>query len=295
MKDKKFSVIIPTYNRPGQLAACLEKLGKQNVPVNSFEVIVVDDGGRPNLDTKMFPVREGLDLKIITQENMGPAQARNAGAHKAEGEYLLFTDDDCQADPNWAKLLVEQLDKSPDKLVGGKSINGLPDNPFSEASQLLNSYVYSYYNQKDLKIKFFASNNMAIAKNDFIAIGGFSNNYTVYVSEDRDFCDRWILAGKGMEYVSNAFVMHCHDMGFFFFFKQHFNYGKGARLFHLERINRNQPIPNIEPVSFYIDMLAFPFGKVNVFHAAFLSLLLGTTQFAHTLGYFWERFVARTI
>ena len=295
MSGKKFSIIIPTYNRPEQLANCLESLGKQNVPNISFEVIVVDDGGSSKLDSKMFASRKGLDLKIITQENMGPAQARNTGARQAEGAYLLFIDDDCQADTNWANSLVKQLDQSPGIAVGGKTFNGLNENPFAEASQLLNTYIYSYYNQKGLKAKFFASNNIALAKKDFIAIGGFSSKYTVYVSEDRDFCDRWILAGNRMKYVPNAHLLHFHNMGFIVFFKQHFNYGMGARLFHLERIKRNQPIPNIEPLSFYFDMLAFPFGKVNLFHAAILSLLIGTTQFAHTLGYFWQRFVARAI
>jgi len=39
-----FSVIIPTYQRPLQLATCLQALAKLDYPRERFEVIVVDDG-----------------------------------------------------------------------------------------------------------------------------------------------------------------------------------------------------------------------------------------------------------
>ncbi len=43
--DKKpfFSIIIPTYNRPEQLAACLKSLTRLDYPQDCFEVIIVDD------------------------------------------------------------------------------------------------------------------------------------------------------------------------------------------------------------------------------------------------------------
>ena len=53
-----FSVIIPTYNRPEQLAACLAALSLQEYPADRFEVIVVDgaapDPGPGKLDTAQF-------------------------------------------------------------------------------------------------------------------------------------------------------------------------------------------------------------------------------------------------
>jgi len=293
MKGKRFSVIIPTYNRPEALENCLESLGKQNVPVHSFEVIVVDDGSQTKFDFEKNKARVDFDLKIIFQDNKGPAEARNAGARKAIGEYLLFTDDDCQPDPNWAKRLIEQLDENPDKAVGGKTTNGLHDNLFAEASQLLNSFLYTYYNHDNEKAKFFTSNNLALTKFAFFEIEGFSTKYTTYLSEDRNFCDKWINSGKSMKYIPDALVYHFHKMGFVSFFFQHFNYGKGARLFHLERQERNQARPSIEPMSFYVGMLAFPFREEGNIRAAILSLLIGITQIFHFLGYIWQRFVAR--
>lgn len=294
MSPKKFSVIIPTYNRQAQLASCLENLTKQNVPNNSFEVIVVDDGSEPKLEHAMLASQVDFDLIIISQENRGPAGARNAGARKAEGEYLLFTDDDCEPKPNWAQKLVEQLDRTPKKAVGGKTINSLEKNLFAEASQLLNSYIYSYYNRNGEKVRFFASNNLGVVKRDFFEIGGFSTKFISHYSEDRDFCDKWILSGKSMKYCPDALVLHSHHMGFISFFYQHFNYGRGARMFHLERRLRKQAVPSIEPASFYTNMLVLPFKREKFLRGVILSLLIGITQVAHTLGYFWQRFAVGT-
>jgi len=294
MSHKKFSVIIPTYNRHAQLASCLDSLAKQNVPNNSFEVIVVDDGSHPKLDPDTYRSRGEFDLRIIYQENRGPAEARNVGARHATGEYLLFTDDDCEPNLDWAQRIVEQLNQTPNKTVGGKTINALHNNPFAEASQLLNSYLYSYYNRNGEKPRFFASNNLGVGKKNFFEIGGFSTNFISHHSEDRDFCDKWIYSGRSMKYCPDALVMHSHHMGFIPFFHQHFNYGKGARMYHLERKLREQPVPGIEPASFYANMIVFPFRRKKIIRGAVLSLLIGITQVAHTFGYFWQRFAIGT-
>ena len=160
MPTKKFAVIIATHNRPRQLADCLASLASQNLPVEDFEVVVVDDGSQPKLDPNNLYSGKRLDLKLIYQTNKGPAEARNAGARSAEGKYLLFTDDDCTPEPDWAQRVVDQLEQTPHQAVGGKTINALKENLFAETSQMLNAYLYSYYNKNGSKPRFFTSNNL---------------------------------------------------------------------------------------------------------------------------------------
>ena len=57
-------------------------------------MIVVDDGGPTPLDPVVAPFRTQVSLTLIRQRNAGPSAARNAGAERASGEYLAFTDDD---------------------------------------------------------------------------------------------------------------------------------------------------------------------------------------------------------
>lgn len=284
------SVIIPTYNRPEPLRACLASLARQDFPIEKFEVVVVDDGSKPamKLDTGIFDM--GLNLQILVQDNKGPSSARNAGAQVAKGEFLLFTDDDCEPCPNWVRTMVATLHIHPETLVGGKTINALKSNVFAQASQLLNSYVYEYYNQQGTKPRFFASNNIGLAKHHFSQMGGFNTTFTSHYSEDRDFCDRWIQLGKSMVYEPGAVIEHSHVMGPYHFLRQHFRYGTGARSFHLERKQRNLDAPPIEPPRFYLHMFAFPFRREGFLRASVLAVLIVITQIAHTLGYLWQRF-----
>ncbi|MEM9156711.1 MAG: glycosyltransferase, partial [Cyanobacteria bacterium P01_F01_bin.33] len=44
ISDVKFSIVIPSYNRPARLEKCLTSISNLSYPKNLFEVIVVDDG-----------------------------------------------------------------------------------------------------------------------------------------------------------------------------------------------------------------------------------------------------------
>ena len=64
-----FSVIVPTYLRPAELPGCLDALARQQFPIDSFEVIVVDDGSSsPPCGT----VREfQIEGKAVALANVG--------------------------------------------------------------------------------------------------------------------------------------------------------------------------------------------------------------------------------
>src|SRR4051794_20266715 len=114
-----FSVIIPTYERPGLITACLRAFTQLDYPVGRFEVIVVDDGSAHSVDSVIEQFRGRLDVRVLTQENTGPAGARNFGAAQARGEFLAFTDDDCFPDAGWLRALASYFARTPDRLIGG--------------------------------------------------------------------------------------------------------------------------------------------------------------------------------
>ena len=116
-----FTVIVPTHNRPLQLACCIEALSKLEYPVNRFEVIVVDDGGTASVAELQDAFRDSLSLTVVRQEPAGPAAARNNGARHAKGRFLAMTDDHCAPAPDWLSRLQEAFEQDPDKLYGGKN------------------------------------------------------------------------------------------------------------------------------------------------------------------------------
>jgi len=101
-----FSVIVPTYNRPRELADCVASLARQEYPRDQFEVIVVDDGSAVSPAAVIAPFRNCLNVEVHRVTNGGPGAARNRGAHLARGRILAFTDDDCRPSPNWLKMLA---------------------------------------------------------------------------------------------------------------------------------------------------------------------------------------------
>lgn len=267
----------------------MQALARLNYPRDRFEAIVVDDGSESPPEPVVGSYQGQIDVKLLSQHHAGPAAARNTGAARAKGDFLAFTDDDCAPDPGWLQALAAHFAAVPDHLIGGRTLNALPDNPYSTASQSLISYLYSYYDSNPNDARFFASNNLAVATASFHAIGGFDTTYTLAASEDREFCDRWRYYGYHMSYAPAAMVYHAHALTLRSYWRQHFNYGCGAAQFHAARALRDRQGIKLEPPSFYINLLYYPFTQGIGWRAPLQSLLLLISQIAHTLGYFRER------
>lgn len=284
-----FSIIIPTYARPDRLAICLKSLALLDYSHAGFEVIVVDDGSEMPIEPVVVPFCDQLDLTLITQLNAGPASARNTGAARAKGKFLVFTDDDCAPAPDWLRTLTTRFEKAPDCLIGGRTLNALPSNLYSTASQVLIDYLYMYYNIRSSRSSFFASNNLALPADRFHALGGFDTTFPLAAGEDREFCDRWLHHGYEMIYAPEAWVYHAHKLTLPKFWRQHFNYGRGAFYFHLARSRRNTGRTKVEPLSFYLNLLTYPLSQASHQQAMLLAALFVVSQMANVAGFFWEQ------
>jgi len=287
-----FSIIIPTYNRSAQLAGCLGALARLEYPRRRFQVIVVDDGSRNPPATTVAALRDRLDVTLISQPNTGPAAARNAGAARAWGEFLAFTDDDCAPAPGWLAALAAGFAAAPDCAIGGRTINALPTSPHATASQLLVDYLHAYYNADPGQAHFFTANNLAMPAGRFRTIGGFDTTYTRTAAEDREICDHWLHQGYRVVYAPEAVVYHAQTLDFRRFCRQHYTYGRGAHRFHRARGRRGVGRPRLEPPTFYLNLLRYPFLIGMGRRASLLSILLWLSQAAHTVGHLWERVVA---
>ena len=218
------TIVIPTRHRPRLLAECLRTIAQLDYPRDRFEVIVVDDGGG------IAPAPEEFPVSVVRCTGIGPAGARNEGAGHATGELLAFTDDDCRVDPGWLRALVAAIESHPRRASGGYTVNALPDNRWSTASQRIVDIVYAYYNSNPSRAAFLATNNMAVPAEAFHDVGGFDSSFRT--AEDRDFCRRWLARGLELTYAPGALVSHAHSLRWQAFVRQHFEYGRGAFRFH---------------------------------------------------------------
>jgi glycosyltransferase involved in cell wall biosynthesis len=89
-----FSIILPTHNRLNTLKLVLAGIQKLNYPAQQFELVVVSDGSTDGTDQFLANLQTPFRLKTIFQHNQGVASARNAGIECAQGEIVVFLDDD---------------------------------------------------------------------------------------------------------------------------------------------------------------------------------------------------------
>lgn len=244
----------------------------------------MDDGSPVPIQPFEQNLRDGANITFVRQINTGPASARNTGAEHAKGDILAFTDDDCMPTPQWLRELARSFKDSPLALVGGRTVNGLIDNPYTTASQMIVEEAYAFFLSRDSDLRFFASNNMAVAARLFHQIGGFDSSFRT--SEDRDFCDRWLGQGYPLVYSPQAMVVHHHHLTMTTFIRQHFYYGCGAYRFHRARTRRGRRIMKPD-LQFFVSVCRrglLPPSRKSLRMAG----LLGLWQVANLAGFLWQ-------
>lgn len=283
-----FSVVVPTYERPAQLAACLRALSRLEYPRERFEVLVVDDASARPPRGVVGGFSDALGVKLVGQaKNAGPAAARNLGASRARGDFLAFTDDDCEPERGWLRAFAERFADAPARIVGGRTVNALAGNPYSETSQLIIDVVYAHFNRDAREARFFASNNFAVHAESFRGVGGFDETFRT--SEDREFCARWRSRGLSMTYEPRAVVLHSHGLAPGSLWRQHFGYGRGALRFHRARAEAGDG-PFKPDSDFYTKLLRAALSRTPKTKAAQMTALLLWSQAANAAGFFYERF-----
>lgn len=280
------SVVVPTHNRPDGLKSCLGALARSAYPGHRFEVVVVDDGGKIPLESTVDPFREALDVQLVLQERAGAAAARNTGAERARGVYLAFTDDDCMPSAGWLGALADRFRYSPDALVGGRTLNALPENPYASANHQLVGFFYSHYNADPDHALFAAPNNLGVPAEAFRDAGGFDVEASRTPAGDRELCSRWTSLGRPTIYAPEAVVHHARPVALRAFWRQHFEAGRHARSL--------RDLRSAEPLSFYRDLVRYPLahqrGQSN---ARRIAALVAVSQVANAAGFFYEAATAR--
>ena len=111
-----FSVIVPVYNRPGEVAELLASLGAQTD--RGFETIIVEDGSTVKCEEQCREFADTANVKYYYKGNDGRSIARNYGMDRANGDYFIFVDSDCILPPDYIGKLRDSLAKDPSDCFG---------------------------------------------------------------------------------------------------------------------------------------------------------------------------------
>jgi len=202
---KTISVIIPAKNAAGSINECLQAVLTQKNISCELEVVLVDDGSTDNTAARAT----SMGVKVIRQDNAGPAAARNAGVRQARGEIVAFTDADCIPTADWLLHLTAPLN-APD-VVGAKGAYRTRQRSWT-ARFVQQEYEFKYTRlTKQRYIDFIDTYSAAYRREVFLENGGFDPSFSVPSVEDQEFSFRLARKGYHMVFAPEAVVYHRHD------------------------------------------------------------------------------------
>lgn len=197
-----FSVIIPSYNGKEFLRKTLLALRKSEL--QPIRYIVVDDfssDGTFEMIEKDFPEV----LVIRNEKNLGPTRSRNIGASEAEGDFLVFIDNDILVREDSITNLLTFLRENPDAgMTGGKLLTENGENiKYNMGGKIGTGPIRKY--DKTMPVGWIIESFIALPKKIFEEAGGFNEDYFMF-GEGPDLSRRLRKMGYKTYYVKDAKV-----------------------------------------------------------------------------------------
>ena len=173
--------MIANYNYGVYLAESIESALSQSHP--RVEVVVVDDGSKDN----SLEVAARYPVLLLGQENHGVSAARNLGARRAKGEYLVFLDADDVLDRDYvSKCLATLLQATPSVAYAYTGMRC-----FGEENRLI---MPRTFDPKALVHESFVNASALVRRTAFDSVGGFDITW-VLGHEDRELWIRMLSKG----------------------------------------------------------------------------------------------------
>lgn len=226
------SVVIPTYNRPGKLQRTVDSVLSQDV--DDYEVLVVDDGSNdPEQSAVLNSLNSEPRITVVEQENAGPAAARNNGWRQADGDIVLFTDDDCLVPTDWVSTLLEGFDHENIAAVGGPLVpteEKFHERTLARFERLRAERTYRPIESTqigDETVPFGITANIAYRRTVLEEVDGFDETIPVASGEDHDLMTRIGERRYKFKYVPTA-VRHNDDYDLGSFLERSIRRGAGT-------------------------------------------------------------------
>lgn len=199
------SVVVASYQRPAPLDRLLRSLSDQTVLPN--QVIVVDDGSTPPIDTT-WPGDDTTEFILHRQPNGGPGSARHTGICHASGDIIVIVDDDMIVDRRFIDSHVRQHLAGFDVVQGRfDPPSGLRLRPWEAFVQRQQDQLFSA-NEGDHSFDpiRLSTGNVSFRRNLYLDAGGF--NLELRRREDADLGLRLAAQNASFGYAPEQTAVH---------------------------------------------------------------------------------------
>lgn len=222
----KISIIIPLYVICDRFFEDLRKF--KNLDYPNYEILVIADKSVNITDPSVNVILTGKD-------RTGPAEKRDIGLKKAEGQICAFIDDDAYPDKGWLRNAVPYFSDKKIVAVGGPGVTPKEDGYWEQISGMVYESLFcsgaAQYRFIPLPGRFvedYPAYNLLVRTTVLKKVGGYGSSF--YGGEDTFLCLKLIKEGK-IFYEPTSIIFHHRRPLFMGLLKQIANIGKHRGFF----------------------------------------------------------------
>lgn len=255
--QRKYSFIIPVFNRPQEVQELLESFEKLDF-IEEFEIVLVEDGSTETAKNVADQFSDTLSISYYFKQNSGPGDSRNFGMKHAKGNYFIILDSDCLLPSHYLTTVDSFLSNKFIHCFGGADA---AHESFTPLQKAINYTMTSFFTTGGIRGSIASINrfeprsfNMGISKEAFEVTGGYAK---IHPGEDPDLSQRILKAGYTTTFLPNAFVYHKRRISWEKFYIQ-------VKKFGLVRPILNKWHPSAAKITFWFPTLfvVFVLGSI---------------------------------
>lgn len=215
----RVSVIIPTCAADGHIETCLRAL-RATTPGHDLQIICIENIPEDRSHWKAW-LEQNADVVLSTTEPFNWSRFNNLAAVRATGDYLLFLNDDVEADgPGWLDVLLQHASNQQVGVIGPRLL--YPNRTVQHAGMFLTAngigrHAFRFAGEDDpgyfglalieREVSAVTGACMLMRRSHFDLIGGFDVRHDI-INNDVDFCLRTTEAGFRVLYTPSATLIH---------------------------------------------------------------------------------------
>jgi GT2 family glycosyltransferase len=198
--EPDITVVTPTYCRPDVLTRLVLALEAQTLPVDQFDVVIVDNNSPDETSTRLAELAASTPLRLrhLVERTPGPAATRNTGWKATSAPIIAFIDDDCVPEPDWLAAGLKEMEA--DVRLG--VMQGCTRKP-----EGVPTYYWSLWREILGPTPYFEACNIFYRRAALEETGGFDEDIAYY-GEDASLGWAVVEAGWKRGYAAAAVAYH---------------------------------------------------------------------------------------
>jgi glycosyltransferase involved in cell wall biosynthesis len=240
------TVLLATHNGANTIDRTLAAMSALDAPAGGWKLVVINNASTDDTQSRVLKWRERLPLEYLVEPRLGKSKAVNTGLRRAEGDFIVMTDDDVLPDRNWLTEWRRVADAFPQCAVFGGAISPeFGDHP--PPSYIPESWYGVLYGASPryaegeihpmpgTNLFDIAGANLAIRKSVYDRGSRFDENFLVgengLMGEDTEFVRQQSALGYRVGFTPHArlrHIIHAHQTHWRWIHYRFFRHGRAA-------------------------------------------------------------------